>query len=120
LNVRGEQRPALDGREVGGRERVGVGAAVYLFVALGHLADERADWAIDALRKGGAKRIAGQRGATRIDVAANPQAVALCEAVGFKPAAEAQTRFGPAPRMPSRHEARFGDHQGCLTSTARV
>jgi GNAT superfamily N-acetyltransferase len=46
-----------------------------------------------------AKRIAGERGATRIDVVANPQAVAFYEAVGFKPAGEAQTRFGPAPRM---------------------
>jgi len=46
-----------------------------------------------------AKRIARERGATRIDVVANPQAVAFYEAVGFKPAGEAQTRFGPAPRM---------------------
>jgi GNAT superfamily N-acetyltransferase len=46
-----------------------------------------------------AKRIAGERGATRIDVVANPQAVAFYEAVGFKPAGEAQTRFGWAPRM---------------------
>jgi hypothetical protein len=30
---------------------------------------------------------------------ANPQAVAFYEAVGFKPAGEAQTRFGSAPRM---------------------
>ena len=46
-----------------------------------------------------AKRIARERGATRIDVVANPQAVAFYEAVGFKPVGEAQTRFGPAPRM---------------------
>src|SRR3954454_11332418 len=46
-----------------------------------------------------AKRIARERGATRIDVVANPQAVAFYEAVGFQPAGEAQTRFGPAPRM---------------------
>lgn len=46
-----------------------------------------------------AKRIARERGATRIDVVANPQAVAFYEAVGFTPVGEAQTRFGPAPRM---------------------
>jgi predicted N-acetyltransferase YhbS len=46
-----------------------------------------------------AKRIARERGATRIDVLANPQAVAFYEAVGFVPAGQAQTRFGPAPRM---------------------
>jgi GNAT superfamily N-acetyltransferase len=46
-----------------------------------------------------AKRRARERGATRIDVVANPQAVAFYEAVGFTPAGEAQTRFGPAPRM---------------------
>ena len=46
-----------------------------------------------------AKRIARARGATRIDVVANPQAVAFYEAVGFRPAGAAQTRFGPAPRM---------------------
>jgi N-acetylglutamate synthase-like GNAT family acetyltransferase len=46
-----------------------------------------------------AMRIASERGATRIDVVANPQALAFYEAVGFKPAGEAQTRFGPAPRM---------------------
>jgi len=46
-----------------------------------------------------ATRIARERGATRIDVVANPQAVAFYEAVGFTYAGEAQTRFGPAPRM---------------------
>ena len=46
-----------------------------------------------------AKRIARERGAMRIDVVANSQAVALYEAVGFTPAGEAQTRFGLAPRM---------------------
>jgi len=46
-----------------------------------------------------AKRIAHRRGATRIDVVANPQAVAFYEAVGFTKIGEAQTRFGPAPRM---------------------
>ena len=46
-----------------------------------------------------AARIAGERGATRIDVVANPQAVAFYEAVGFIQTGEAQTRFGPAPRM---------------------
>ena len=35
----------------------------------------------------------------RIDVVANPQALAFYDAVGFKPAGEAQTRFGSAPRM---------------------
>jgi N-acetylglutamate synthase-like GNAT family acetyltransferase len=46
-----------------------------------------------------AKRIARERGATRIDVVANPQTVAFYEAVGFLPVGEAQTRFGSAPRM---------------------
>ena len=46
-----------------------------------------------------AKRIARDHGAKRIDVVANPQAVAFYEAVGFTLVGEAQTRFGPAPRM---------------------
>ena len=46
-----------------------------------------------------AKRTARERGATRIDVVANPQAVAFYEAVGFTTVGEAQTRFGRAPRM---------------------
>jgi N-acetylglutamate synthase-like GNAT family acetyltransferase len=46
-----------------------------------------------------AKRIARERGATRIDVVANPEAVAFYDAVGFEHAGEAQTRFGLAPRM---------------------
>ena len=46
-----------------------------------------------------AKRIGRQRGATRIDVVANPQAIAFCEAIGFTSVGEAQTRFGPALRM---------------------
>jgi N-acetylglutamate synthase-like GNAT family acetyltransferase len=46
-----------------------------------------------------ATRIARERGATRIDVVANLQAVAFYEAVGFTPVGDAQTRFGPAPRM---------------------
>jgi predicted N-acetyltransferase YhbS len=46
-----------------------------------------------------ATAIARDRGATRIDVVANPQALAFYEAVGFRPAGEAQTRFGPAPRL---------------------
>jgi N-acetylglutamate synthase-like GNAT family acetyltransferase len=46
-----------------------------------------------------AARIARERGATRIHVVANPQAVAFYEAVGFSQMGEAQTRFGPAPRM---------------------
>jgi GNAT superfamily N-acetyltransferase len=46
-----------------------------------------------------AARLGRERGASRIVVVANPQAVAFYEAVGFTPAGEAQTRFGPAPRM---------------------
>jgi GNAT superfamily N-acetyltransferase len=46
-----------------------------------------------------ARRLARERGATRIDVVANPQAVAFYTAVGFVAAGEAPTRFGPAPRM---------------------
>jgi GNAT superfamily N-acetyltransferase len=46
-----------------------------------------------------ATRIARERGATRIDVVANPQAVAFYEALGFVEVGHASTRFGPAPRM---------------------
>jgi N-acetylglutamate synthase-like GNAT family acetyltransferase len=46
-----------------------------------------------------AARIARGRGAARIDVVANPQALAFYAAVGFTRVGEAQTRFGPAPRM---------------------
>ena len=45
-----------------------------------------------------AMQVARSRGATRIDVVANPQAVAFYEAVGFTTGGAAQTRFGPAPR----------------------
>jgi hypothetical protein len=38
-------------------------------------------------------------GAVRIDVTANPDAVAFYESVGFVAVGEAETRFGPAPRM---------------------
>ena len=44
-------------------------------------------------------RIALERGATRIEVVANPQALAFYESVGFVAAGYAETRFGPAPRM---------------------
>jgi N-acetylglutamate synthase-like GNAT family acetyltransferase len=46
-----------------------------------------------------AKRVARERGATRIEAVANPQAAAFYEAVGFEPAGEAQTRFGSAALM---------------------
>ena len=46
-----------------------------------------------------ATQIARESGATRIDVIANPQAMAFYDAVEFRPAGEAQTRFGPAQRM---------------------
>ena len=46
-----------------------------------------------------AVRLARERGAARIEVVANPQAVAFYEAVGFGESGRAQTRFGPAPRM---------------------
>jgi len=46
-----------------------------------------------------AKRITRERGATRIGVVANPQAVGFYERVGFVSVGEAQTRFGPAARM---------------------
>jgi hypothetical protein len=42
---------------------------------------------------------AAERSATRIEVVANPQAVAFYEAIGFTRCGDAQTRFGPAPRM---------------------
>jgi GNAT superfamily N-acetyltransferase len=44
-------------------------------------------------------RIARDRGATRIDVVANLEAVPFYERVGFTGAAEVPTRFGPARRM---------------------
>jgi predicted N-acetyltransferase YhbS len=46
-----------------------------------------------------ARQVARACGATRIDVVANPQAVAFYEVVGFMPAGSADTRFGRAPRM---------------------
>ena len=46
-----------------------------------------------------ARRVAGEQGATGIDVVANPQAVAFYERVGFVAAGHATTRFGPAQRM---------------------
>ena len=46
-----------------------------------------------------AVRMASERGAERIVVVANPQAIAFYEAVGFSVVGEWQTRFGPAPRM---------------------
>jgi GNAT superfamily N-acetyltransferase len=46
-----------------------------------------------------AARIARERGATRIEVVANPEAVGFYERVGFTGAAEIPTRFGPARRM---------------------
>jgi predicted N-acetyltransferase YhbS len=46
-----------------------------------------------------AREIARERGAARIDVVANPQALEFYAAVGFAAVGEAQTRFGPAPRM---------------------
>ena len=46
-----------------------------------------------------AARIALERGATRIEVDANPQAVAFYESTGFVVVGQAETRFGPAPRM---------------------
>jgi GNAT superfamily N-acetyltransferase len=44
-------------------------------------------------------RIARERGASRIEVVANPEAVGFYERVGFTGAAEVPTRFGPARRM---------------------
>jgi predicted N-acetyltransferase YhbS len=46
-----------------------------------------------------AMRIARERGATRIEVVANPEALMFYERVGFTGAAEVPTRFGPARRM---------------------
>lgn len=46
-----------------------------------------------------ATRIARERGATRIEVVANPEAVAFYRRVGFTGTAEVPTRFGPARRM---------------------
>jgi GNAT superfamily N-acetyltransferase len=44
-------------------------------------------------------RIARSNGARRIDVVANQQALEFYGRVGFVVVGEAQTRFGPAPRM---------------------
>jgi GNAT superfamily N-acetyltransferase len=44
-------------------------------------------------------RIARERGASRIEVVANPEAVGFYERVGFTGATEVPTRFGPARRM---------------------
>jgi GNAT superfamily N-acetyltransferase len=46
-----------------------------------------------------AMRIARERGASRIEVVANPEAVGFYERVGFTGAAEVATRFGRARRM---------------------
>jgi GNAT superfamily N-acetyltransferase len=46
-----------------------------------------------------AMRIARERGATRIDVVANPEAAASYERLGFSGAEQVPTRFGPARRM---------------------
>jgi GNAT superfamily N-acetyltransferase len=50
-------------------------------------------------------RIATERGASRIEVDANPQAVGFYERMGFIALGEARTRFGPAPRMSLRVSA---------------
>jgi N-acetylglutamate synthase-like GNAT family acetyltransferase len=42
---------------------------------------------------------AQQRGISRIEVTANPHADAFYRQVGFQPAGEVQTRFGPGQRM---------------------
>lgn len=43
--------------------------------------------------------IARQRNVTSIEVTANPHALGFYQHVGFRPVGQAQTRFGPAPRM---------------------
>ncbi|MGN6172171.1 MAG: GNAT family N-acetyltransferase, partial [Streptosporangiaceae bacterium] len=43
--------------------------------------------------------IARQRGVRRIEVTANPHALAFYEKAGFVVGREVGTRFGPAPRM---------------------
>jgi ribosomal protein S18 acetylase RimI-like enzyme len=46
-----------------------------------------------------AMRIARDRGATRIEVVANPEAVAFYQRLGFTGHEQVPTRFGPARRM---------------------
>ena len=46
-----------------------------------------------------AAQTARERGATRIEVVANPEAVGFYERVGFIGTADVPTRFGPAQRM---------------------
>ena len=60
----------------------------------------------DAQRRGigralvaGAGFLAGRAGGRRIDVTANPDALGFYASVGFLVVGEAETRFGPAPRM---------------------
>jgi GNAT superfamily N-acetyltransferase len=55
-----------------------------------------------------AVEIARGRGATRIDVIVNPDAVAFYVRVGFVPGETAPTRFGPAQRMSLRVTASGG------------
>jgi GNAT superfamily N-acetyltransferase len=43
--------------------------------------------------------IARQRGVRRIEVTANPHALAFYQKAGFVAGREVETRFGPAPRM---------------------
>jgi GNAT superfamily N-acetyltransferase len=43
--------------------------------------------------------MARRRGTRRIEVTANPDALAFYQSVGFVAAGEAHTEFGPAPRM---------------------
>ena len=47
-------------------------------------------------RRGGNDRVKGE---VCVDVTANPDALAFYESVGFVAVGEAETRFGPAPRM---------------------
>lgn len=44
-------------------------------------------------------RTARQRHVSGVEVTANPHALAFYQRVGFRPVGQAQTRFGPAPRM---------------------
>jgi len=60
----------------------------------------------DTMRQGIGRRLVAEAaarartaGAVRIDVTANPDARAFYESVGFVEVGEAETRFGPAPRM---------------------
>ena len=112
LIARGLVRVVADGDEL-------LGFAVLLAAAdgaceLDGLFDEPRHWrrGVGRALVADAAGLARARGAARVDVVANPQALEFYRRVGFVERGQAATRFGPAPRMTlelSGHAARsFG------------